>query len=86
MKKYKKVALCLLLLLTPLVIGGGVYVAQSNIRQEEEEHPDVHWQNLQEKIQFQVRHFPGTAGILIKDLKRGWVIEYNSTRLFPSAR
>ncbi len=85
---FKKIILCLLLLLTPLVIGGGVFVAQSNVQEPTQNSsmmPDDHWLRLQERVHAQVRRFPGTAGIIIKDLKLGWVIEYNSTKLFPSA-
>lgn len=81
----KKLALCSILLVTPLLIGGSVYVAQSSSEQPESLPQDDQWQELQRKIDFQVRHFPGVSGIYIKDIKNGWVIENNSERLFPSA-
>ncbi len=81
----KKIALCSILLITPLLIGGSVYVAQSSNNQAEVLPLDGQWQELQRKIDFQVKHFPGVSGIYIKDVKTGWVIENNSERLFPSA-
>ena len=81
----KKVLLSSFLLATPLLIGGGVYVAQSGVQAASEEKPDQAWMELNKSIQFQVSHFPGTAGIYIKDLKTGWTIQYNGGNLFPSA-
>lgn len=81
----KRLALCLVLLVTPLLVGGGVYVAQSNTDTPSAVNAGDHWAELQRKIEFQVKHFPGTAGIYIKDVKRGWVIEHNADTLFPSA-
>lgn len=79
---FKRVAFSFLLFLTLLFIVGGVYVAQSNTQQDQ---PDIYWSNLNKKIEFQIQHFPGTAGIVIKDLKRGWIIQHNADKLFPSA-
>lgn len=81
----KKILLSLVLLLTPLLIGGGVYVVQSNNFDSQENEPDANWTNLERQVFYQIRNFPGTSGIYIKDLKRNWVIEHNSDKLFPSA-
>ncbi len=80
---FKRLVLCLVLLFTPLLIGGSMYLAQSNTREVIQ--PDIHWLKLAEKIKYQTDHFPGKAGIYIKDLRTGWVIEHNSSALFPSA-
>ncbi len=79
----KKTFLISVLLVTPLVIGGSVFVAQSNVAPENA--PDANWTKLHQKINFQIRHFPGVAGIYIRDLKTGWTIEHNADMLFPSA-
>ncbi len=68
-----------------MLIIGTSYVAYSSTAQAYDTRPDTHWKQLQDKIEYQVRHFPGTPGIYIKDLNRGWVIEHNPDRLFPSA-
>lgn len=81
--RLKHVLLSFVLLVTPLLIGGGVYVAQSNSTTRME--PDSHWKALEKRIGYQVNHFPGTSGIVIVDLKRGWTIEYNADMIFPSA-
>lgn len=77
----KRISLSFCLLITPLLLGG-VYIVQSDTK---EIPPDAHWMELNQKINFQIKHFPGTAGVVIKDLKRGWTIECNSDKLFPSA-
>lgn len=81
----KKIILCSILLITPLLIGGGVYVAQSSNDYREVPVRDEQWQELKDKISFQIKHFPGVTGVYIKDLTNGQVIEYNQDRLFPSA-
>lgn len=76
----KKFFLSFLLLSTPFLIGRWVYVGHV---QEEPESP--YWKELERKIHFQIKHFPGKAGIFIYDLARGWVIAHNAEELFPSA-
>lgn len=76
----KKFFLSFLLLSTPLLIGSWVYVGYV---QEEPESPQ--WKELERKIHFQIKHFPGKAGIFIYDLTRGWTIAHNAEELFPSA-
>lgn len=66
-------------------MGGSVYVAQSKSQAEQGPQPDANWTELHQKINYQLRHFPGVAGIYIKDLRTGWTIEHNSDMLFPSA-
>ncbi|OGR52203.1 MAG: hypothetical protein A3I11_03650 [Elusimicrobia bacterium RIFCSPLOWO2_02_FULL_39_32] len=46
---------------------------------------DPHWEELKRKIRYQIDHFPGVVGIYIKDLNRGWTIEVQAEKLFPSA-
>lgn len=65
-----------------LIIGGGIYVTQSKW---EPTQPDRHWHELSEKIKTRVKRYPRAAGIIVKDLKRGWTISHNPGRLFPSA-
>ncbi|OGR83536.1 MAG: hypothetical protein A2901_08705 [Elusimicrobia bacterium RIFCSPLOWO2_01_FULL_54_10] len=79
----KKVFLLGALLITPLVLGGSAFVAQSQVTPPQP--PDRNWTELHQKINYQLRHFPGVAGIYVKDLKTGWTIEHNSDDLFPSA-
>src|SRR3989338_8632905 len=79
----QRILLVSVLLITPLVIGGSVFVAQSESSVLPQ--PDSNWTELHQKINYQIRHFPGVAGIYIRDLKTGWTIEYNADKLFPSA-
>ncbi len=79
----KRFFLVAVLLITPLVIGGSVYVAQSDVQTAPP--PDRNWIELNQKINYQIKHFPGIAGIYIRDLRTGWTIEHNADMLFPSA-
>ena len=82
----------MLLVVTPLLIGGGIYVGQSKspsgqlqaaVPQDSPE--SLQWNELDARIRRQIQRFPGVSGVYIKDLKRGWTIEYNADRLFASA-
>ncbi|MHB8155520.1 MAG: serine hydrolase [Candidatus Omnitrophota bacterium] len=45
----------------------------------------VAWQALRQKLTNEISQFKGETGIVIKDLKTGWEIFYEKTKLFPSA-
>src|SRR3989344_1758015 len=79
----KKALFLSALLITPLVIGGSAYVAQS--RTQAPLPPDRNWQELEQRINYQIHHFPGQTAVYIRDLNTGWTIEHNSDVLFPSA-
>ncbi|OGR89260.1 MAG: hypothetical protein A3A86_01980 [Elusimicrobia bacterium RIFCSPLOWO2_01_FULL_60_11] len=79
----KKALFLSALLITPLVIGGSAFVAQS--RTQAPLPPDRNWQELEQSINYQIRHFPGQTAVYIRDLNTGWTIEHNTDVLFPSA-
>lgn len=79
----KKILLVSALLITPLMIGGSAYVAQS--RTQAPVNPDSNWNELHQRINYQIRHFPGQTAVYIRDLNTGWTIEHNANVLFPSA-
>ena len=43
------------------------------------------WEILENKIKKDSDAFNGQVGIIVKDLKRGWLISINQDKLFPSA-
>lgn len=43
------------------------------------------WQVLEKRIHMRLKRFPGTAGVVVKDLKTNWEISVNKDTLFPSA-
>lgn len=43
------------------------------------------WNELQLRINAEIKGFKGEAGIVIKDLRTGWEFSYNKANLFPSA-
>lgn len=43
------------------------------------------WQDLQQRINSEISHFKGEAGIVIKDLDTGWEFAHKKDKLFPSA-
>jgi beta-lactamase class A len=45
----------------------------------------VNYKKLMSELETQASRFPGEAGIIVKDLKTGEIIEINSNKLFPSA-
>jgi beta-lactamase class A len=70
-----------LLLAVLFVISHPVVFAVSSIQNS----PNQDWFDLQKQVQFQIDNFPGQCAILIKDLKKGWTIEYQAELSFPSA-
>ncbi len=78
----KKILLWLLIVIIPILLGGGIYQAYSTPIAPQ---PDPQWKSMENSIKTRVQLFPGTAGIYIKDLKHGWVVEHNTSRLFASA-
>jgi beta-lactamase class A len=85
----KRLTLCLVLLATPLLIGGGLYVGQSPANatgsMSEASLDSPQWRELDARIRFQMQHFPGVSAVFVKDLKSGQTIEYNADKLFASA-
>ncbi len=43
------------------------------------------WEGLQKIVAKEIINFPGTAGIIIQDLKTGWRIAVNEHKVFPAA-
>lgn len=79
MKNIKKIFSISLLI---LLIGG---TGKTSSEVSQSQNPDHHWEELKRKIKYQIDHFPGVVGIYIKDINRGWTIEVQAEKLFPSA-
>ena len=83
----------IIIILSLLVLGAAGYLSfrlyqrLARIRQEQIESKNTQkaWQNLERNIPGRINNFNGIAGIVIKDLKRGYALSVNENIPLPSA-
>jgi len=88
--KTKKV---LLFIIIVAFLGTGAYFGQRYYKEFQKSAQEkllygtrkAAWHELQQRVNAEISHFKGEAGIIIKDLQTGWEFAHNKDRLFPSA-
>ncbi|MBP7217116.1 MAG: serine hydrolase, partial [Candidatus Omnitrophica bacterium] len=73
----KKKTIIVMLCLMVASVGGGFYLYHRHQQKEELARRALCWSALQKRLAQEVSRFPGEAGIVVKDLKHGWVISFN---------
>jgi len=84
----------ILLFITVILLAGSAgyfgrqyYEQYQNIEHEKlsKKAREASWNELQRRINDEIKGFKGEAGIAIKDLQTGWEFSYNKAKPFPSA-